>query len=65
MPAGVDAAEIQSARGKNGLHLVSLVLAEQAVVDKNAGKLTADGLAQKRGQHRGIHTAGERQQHPA
>ena len=35
------------------------------MIDKDAGKLTADGLAQKRGQHRGIHAAGERQQHPS
>ena len=48
---GVHPAEIQRSAGKGRLHLVSLVLAEQPVVDKNAGKLPADGLAQKRRQH--------------
>lgn len=45
--------------GEHGHHLVAFVQAQQAVVDEHAGQLVADGLVQQRGDHRGVHAAGE------
>ena len=42
-----------------GLDVGALVLAEEAVVHKHAGELTADGLVQQGGGHRGVDAAGE------
>ena len=47
------------------LDLIALVLAQQAVVDKDAGELLADRAVEKRGGHGAVHAAGERQQHLA
>ena len=41
------------------LHARGLVLAQQAVVDEDAGELRAEGLVQQRGGDRGVHPAGE------
>jgi hypothetical protein len=37
--------------------------AQQAVVDEHAGELVADGLVQQGRHHRGIHAAGQAEQH--
>ena len=47
------------------LDLIALVLAQQAVIDKDAGELFADRAVEKRGSHGAVHAAGERQQHLA
>ena len=47
------------------LHLVALVLAQQAVVHKDARQLTAHRPLQQRGGHGAVHAAGQSQQHPA
>src|SRR5690606_36340179 len=49
--------------GEHGHHLVAFVQAQQAVVDKYAGQLLADGLVQQRRDHRGIDAAGKAQQY--
>ena len=49
---GVDADEVEvvrSFRSEDGLNLVALVLAQQAVVDEDAGQLLADGLGEQHG----------------
>ena len=43
--------------------LLRLSLAQQAVVHMDADKLLADGLNEQRRHHRGVHAAGQRQQH--
>jgi len=45
--------------------LLGLALAEQAVVDVDAGEVLADGFDQQRGAHGGVDASGERQQHLA
>ena len=50
---------------KCGLDLVALVEAHEAVIDKNAGELRADGLGEQCRHDRRIHAAGECQQHAA
>ena len=47
------------------LDLIALVLAQQAVIDKDAGELFADRAVEERGGHGAVHAAGERQQHLA
>ena len=47
------------------LDLIALVLAQQAVVDKDAGELLADRAVEERGGHGAVHAAGEGQQHLA
>ena len=62
---GVDADELQvktAARSENALHLVALILAHEAVVDKDTVQLVADGFGQKGCGDSGIHAAGEAQQ---
>src|SRR3990167_3656475 len=49
--------------GEHGHHLLAFMQAQQAVVDEYAGQLIADGLVQQRRDHRGIHTAGQAEQH--
>ncbi len=49
--------------GEGGHHLVALLVAQQAVVHEHAGELVADGPVQQRRHHRGVHPAGEPQQH--
>jgi hypothetical protein len=44
---------------------IALLVAQQAVVDEHAGALLADRLVQECRDHRGIHTAGEAEQHVA
>ncbi len=44
---------------------VAFVQAQQAVIDEHADELVADGLVQQRGDHGGIHTAREPEQHLA
>ena len=49
---GIDADEVEvvrAFRAEDGLDLVALVLAQQAVVDKDAGQLLADGLGEQHG----------------
>ena len=58
-----DEVDVPGAEGL--LHLISLVLAHEAVVHEHAGELAAHRLRQKGGAHRGVHPAGEGQQHPA
>ena len=47
------------------LHLIALVLAQQAVIHKDAGQLIAHGALQQRSGHGAVHAAGQRQQHAA
>ena len=49
--------------GEGGHHLIALVQAQQTGVDEHADQLVADGLVQQRRHHRGIHAAGQAQQH--
>src|SRR5690554_1391437 len=49
--------------GEHGHDLVPFVQTQQAVVDEYAGQLITDGLVQQRGNHRGVHTAGQAQQY--
>ena len=43
--------------------LLALTLAHKSVVDMDAYKLFADGFDEKRGDHRRIHAAGQRQKY--
>ena len=47
--------------GEDLLDLLGLVLAQQAVVDEDAGHLLADGTGAKGGHHGGVHATGEGQ----
>ena len=63
---GIDADDMHPhVLGKGRHHLVTLAVAQQAVVDEHADQLVADGLVQQRGHHRGIDAAGQAQQHLA
>ncbi len=53
-----------SALAEETEHALALVGAHQAVVDMNAGELAADGPVDHRGDHRGIHAAGQGADHP-
>ena len=48
---------------KDAHDLLRLAFAQKAVVDVYAGELIADGLEKQRGYDRGIHAAGQRQEH--
>ena len=61
----VDADEVDVPVLERGFDLVALVLAQQTVVDEDAGELIADGLGQQRRRNGGVHAAGKRQQHLA
>ena len=61
----VAADQVDVPLGEGLLHLVALVLAHQAVIHKDAGQLAAHSLRQQGGSHRGIHPAGQGQQHLA
>ena len=54
--------EVQIPAGKRGFHLISLILAHQAVIDKDAGQSLPDGFRQQGRRDGGIHPAGKRQQ---
>mgnify|MGYP006883493877 CR=1 FL=1 len=58
----VHANEIEIPLGECRFDLIALILAHQAVIDKNAGELAADGLRHERRRDRRIHAAGERKQ---
>ena len=62
---GVHADKVDVPLLERRLDLVTLVEAHEAVVDKNAGELGADGLGQQRRHDGRVHAAGERQQHAA
>ena len=62
---GVDAHEIDVPVLEGRLDLVALILAHEAVVDENAGELTADGLGKQGRRDGGIDAAGQREQHLA
>ena len=47
------------------LHLIALILAQQAVIYKDTGQLIAHGTLQKGSRHGAVHAAGQRQQHPS
>ena len=49
--------------GKGFHHLLRLVEAQQAVIHKHAGQLVADGPMDQCRRHRGIHPAGQPQDH--
>ena len=62
--AGVDDPEVDLEMPLvEGLDGGALPLAQEAVVDKDAGELSADRLVQQRGGHRGIHAPREAEQH--
>ena len=61
----VDADEVDIPFAEGGFDLVALILAHQAVVDKHAGQLAADGLGHQRCSDRRVHAAGQRQQRAA
>ncbi len=49
--------------GEHVHHLLTFILAQQAVVDKYTGQLVADGPVQQGRHHRRVHTAGQPQQY--
>ena len=59
----VDIKAVGITRAKDGTDFLFLVLAQQAVVHKDAGQLLADGLGQHGSQHGGIDTAGQGAEH--
>ena len=63
---GVDADDLHAEVVGEDLHdLVAFVEAHEAVIDEHAGELIADRLVQQRRDDRGIHAAGEAEQHLA
>ncbi len=59
--AGVDGDEVEAELGAQVfLHLEELVLAQDAVVDEDAGEAVADGAMDEHGGDGGIDSAGER-----
>jgi hypothetical protein len=48
---------------EGGHHLIAFMEPQQAVIHEHAGQLRADGSMQQRRHHRGIHAAGQAQQH--
>jgi len=61
----VDVKAVGVAGAEDGADLFLLVLAQQAVVNKDAGQLLADGLGQHGSQHGGIDAAGQGAEHLA
>ena len=61
----VDVKAVGVAGAEDRADLFLLILAQQAVIHKNAGQLLADGLGQHSGQHRGIDAAGQGAEHLA
>ena len=49
--------------GKDFLDLLGLTLAQQTVIDENAGHLTSHRTGAQCGNHGGVHAAGQRQDH--
>ena len=62
---GVHPDKVQIPAGKSRFHLISLILAHQAVIDKDAGQTVSDRFRQQGCRDGGIHPAGERQQDTA
>ena len=63
---GIDSDDLHAKILGEDLHdLIAFMMAQQAVVDEHAGQLVADRLVQHRGDHRGIDTAGQAEEHAA
>ena len=62
---GIGPDEVDVPLLEGGLHLVALVQAHEAVVHEHAGQLAAHGLGHQGRRHRGVHAAGQGQQHLA
>ena len=64
--AGVDTANVHVELVLHHLlHLIALVLAQQAVIHEDAGQLIAHGALQQGSGHGAVHAAGQGQQHAA
>ena len=50
---------IRALRAENGLHLISLILSEKSVVNKDTGQLVSYGLGQENSRHGRVHAAGQ------
>ena len=61
----VGADEVDVPFFKGFLYLIALVEPHEAVVHEHTGELTADSLSHQRRRYRGIHAAGQSQQHLA
>ena len=62
--AGIDMDDLHAQVVGEGLHhLLGFVQAQQAVVHEHAGQLVADGAMDQRRRHRGIHAAGQPEDH--
>ena len=60
---GVDPDDLDAhVAGEGGHDLIALAEPQQAVVDKDAGELIADGAVQQGGDHAGVDPAGESEQ---
>ena len=63
---GVDDVQVDAGRGDEvALDLLGLALAQQAVVDEDAGELVADRALHERRRDRGVDAAGEPADRPA
>ena len=64
-PAGIDMDDLHVAdfRRRYRITCSAFVQAQQAVVHEHAGELVADGTVDQRRRHRGIHPAGQTQDH--
>ena len=58
-PRRVDVNQVQVVVPEQAQHLLGLALAEQAVVDENAGEALADGQVDQHGGDRGVDAAGQ------
>ena len=61
--AGVDATNVETHVLIGGEHVGELVLAEQAVVDEDAGEVGADGAVEQDGGHGGVDATGKAEDH--